>query len=73
MKKKPYKSLTLQSALVIVLITIMSFLGIDEKEIAKTYDAIGQESKSQIPKELITLIAAGGVMYGRYRVKEEKE
>lgn len=73
MKKKPYKSKTVNSALVIILITVMSLLGFGEEEIAKTYDAIGQESKTETVKELATLLAAGGAIYGRYKVKEKDD
>lgn len=73
MKKKPYKSKTINSVLVIILITVMSLLGFGEEEIAKTYDTIGQEKKTETAKELITLFAAGGAIYGRYKVKEQDD
>ena len=73
MKKHPIKSKTINSALVIIMITVMSLLGIGEEEIAKTYDQLGQESKTETTKELVTLIAAGGAIYGRYKVKEDDE
>ncbi len=73
MVKKPYKSKTVNSALVIILIAVMSLLGFGEKEIAKTYDQLGQESKTETAKELMTLVAAGGVIYGRYKAKEKDE
>lgn len=71
MKKHPLKSKTINSALVIALLAIMSLLGIGEEEIARTYDTIGQEKKTETTKEVMTLLAAGGAMYGRYKVKEE--
>ena len=37
MKKHPIKSKTINSALVVALIAIMSLLGFGEQEIAKTY------------------------------------
>jgi len=73
MKKKPYKSKTIDSILVIILITVMSLLGFGEEEIAKTYDTIGQEKKTETVKELVTLVAAGGAIYGRYKVKEQDD
>lgn len=73
MKKKPYKSKTINSALVIILITVMSLLGFGEEEIAKTYDSIGQESKTETTKELVTLVAGLGAIYGRYKVKEKDD
>ena len=72
MKKHPMKSMTIQSTLVVVLITVMSLLGFGEEEIAKTYDQLGQESKSETTKELITLVAAGGAAFGRWRVKDDE-
>jgi hypothetical protein len=75
MKKKPYKSKTVVSACVVILIAVMSFLGVGEEEIGKTYDTItdttGQRSESI--KDLITLLAAGGAIYGRYKVKEQED
>ena len=74
MKKKPHKSLTIQSALVVVLIAVMSLLGFGEGEIAKTFDGLSQDKKADMPiKELLTLIASGGAIYGRYRVKEKDD
>ncbi|GAG46301.1 unnamed protein product, partial [marine sediment metagenome] len=69
MKKSPLKSKTIDSALVIILITVMSLLGFGEEEIAKTYDTIGEKKTMETGKELITLLAAGGAIYGRYKVK----
>ena len=71
MKKKIHKSMTMQSVLVIILISVMSLLGFGEQEIAKTYDQLGEESKTETTKELITVIAAGGAAFGRWRVKDE--
>ena len=72
MKKKPYKSKTINSALVIILITIMSLMGIGEKEIVKTYDSISNTTgeKSENIKDLITMFAGFGVVYGRYKAKD---
>lgn len=73
MKKNPLKSKTIDSALVIVLIAVMSLLGFGEGEIAKAYDSL-EQSKKPIPvKELVTLLGAGGVIYGRYKVKEKED
>lgn len=74
MKKNPLKSKTINSALVIALVAIMSMLGFGEQEIAETYDSISQEKKSDLPiKEIITLIGTGGVIFGRFRVKEKDD
>jgi len=70
-KKHPLKSKTVNSALVVILIAVMSLLGFGEAEIAKTYDSIGQENKSENVKELITLAAGGLAIYGRYKAKED--
>ena len=73
MKKHPLKSKTIDSILVIALIAIMSLLGLGENEIAKTYDGLGKEKKSETVKELITLGAAGSAIYGRYKVREKDD
>ena len=72
MNKSVFKSKTINSTLVIIAMTIMSLLGIGEEEIARTYDAIGKESKTETTKEIVTLIAAGGAVYGRLRVGKGK-
>lgn len=72
MKKHPLKSKTVNSALVVALIAIMSLLGFGEAEIAKTYDQLGQDKgRSETTKEVISLFAAGGAIYGRYKAKDE--
>lgn len=73
MNKPPLKSKTINSALVIILIAVMSLLGFGEAEIARTYDQLGTENKSETAKELITLAAGGAAIYGRYKVKEKKD
>ena len=71
MKKHPLKSMTIQSTLVVILMTVMGLLGFGEEEIAEAYDQLGQESKTETTKELITLVAAGGAVFGRWRLKDE--
>ena len=72
MKKSPLKSKTVNSALVIILIAVMSLLGFGEDEIAKTYDQVGNDTvETETIKEIGALIAACGAIYGRYKVKEE--
>lgn len=73
MKKHPLKSKTVNSALVIALMAIMSLLGIGETEIAKTYDSLGKENKFDSGKDMVTLLAAAGAVYGRYKVKEKDD
>jgi hypothetical protein len=73
MKKAPFKSKTVNSALVIILIAVMSLLGFGEEEIAKTYDSIGEGQKTETTKELLTLAAGIGAIYGRYKVKEKDD
>lgn len=75
MKKHPLKSKTINSALVIALVAIMSLLGFGKAEIAKTFDGLGKNKGTQTEtiKEIATLFAAGGAVYGRYKVKEKDE
>ena len=73
MNKPVFKSKTVNSSLVVILMTAMSLLGIGEEEMARTYDTIGKESKTETTKELVTLIAAGGAIYGRTRVGKGKD
>ena len=75
MKKHPLKSKTINSTLVIIVMVCLSLLGVGEEKIGNTYDtitdSIGQSTESV--KDLVTLIAAGGAIYGRFKVKEEKD
>lgn len=71
MKKHPIKSKTINSALVIVLIAVMGLLGFGESEIATTFDGLGKENQTETVKEIGTLLGALGVVYGRFKVKEE--
>ena len=71
MKKHPLKSKTVNSALVVILIAVMSLLGFGEGEIAKTFDQLGKENQTETVKEVGTLLGALGVLYGRFKVKEE--
>jgi hypothetical protein len=73
MKKPFFKSKTINSTLVVAMIAIMSLLGIGETDIAKSYDMVPESSKSEDVKELITLIAASGAIYGRFKVKEKDD
>ena len=73
MKKNPLKSKTISSALVIIVMVCMSLLGIGEEQMGETYDTItqGTGTKTEKSKDLITLLATGGVIYGRYKVKDD--
>lgn len=73
MNKPVFKSKTVNSTLVVILMTVMSLLGIGEEEIAKTYDTIGKESKTETTKEIVTLGAAAFAIYGRLRVGKGKD
>ena len=75
MKKNPLKSKTVNSALIIMLVAVMSLLGFGEAEIVSTFDGLGKNDQAQTEtvKELATLLAAGGAIYGRYKVKEKDD
>lgn len=73
MNKPVFKSKTVNSSLVVVLMAVMSLLGFGEQEVARTYDALGKESKSETTKELITLGAGAFAIYGRMRVGKGKD
>lgn len=70
MKKKPFfKSKTINSALVIILISVMGLLGVGEKQIAATYDTVSDGGGSDNATELITLIGGITTIHGRYTAK----
>ena len=73
MNKPVFKSKTINSSLVIILIAIMSLLGYGENEVAKTYDQLGKETKTETTKELVTLGAGAFAVYGRMRVGKGKD
>ncbi len=74
MNKHPLKSKTIVSALVIIMVAIMSILGVGEKEVIQTYDAIAKETdQADSIKEIVTIIAGAGAIYGRYKVKGGKD
>ena len=72
MKKHPLKSKTVNSALVVIVMVCLSLLGVGEKKMGETYDTITDTTgqTTAVSKDLITLIAAGGAIYGRFKVKE---
>ena len=70
MNKPVFKSKTVNSTLVVILMTVMSLLGIGEEETKQTYDAVSN-STTETSKEIVTLVAAGFAVYGRMRVKDE--
>lgn len=69
MNKFALKSKTINSALLIILIAAMSFLGMDKDQVAQTYDTVEQETGHTVDyaKEIITILSAVGVIYGRYK------
>ena len=73
MSKFALKSKTISSALVIGLIAIMSLLGVGEQQMAQTYDTISEQSgvKHEDAKDIITILAAAGVIYGRKKAKDD--
>ena len=72
MKKSPFKSKTINSAITIIVIALLNILGVGENETNNTYDAItdvtGQKTESI--KDLGLLLGSAGVIYGRFKVKE---
>ncbi len=75
MNKSPIKSKTINGALVVIVIAILSMFGIGEAEAPNAYDALGKDNEGQVEqgKELATLLAAGFAIYGRYNVKKGKD
>lgn len=75
MNKNPIKSKTINGALVVIVVAILSMFGIGETEAPKTYDALGKDNKGQVEqgKELATLLGAGFAIYGRVNVKKGKD
>ena len=75
MKKHPIKSKTINSALTIIVIACLNLLGVGEQQIGSTYDTIsdatGQGTESA--KDIGLLLGSAGVIYGRYKVKEDKD
>ena len=75
MKKSPLKSKTIDSALIIIVIAILSLLGVGEAEVGKTYDTITTQTgkRTENAKEIITILGGAGAIYGRYKVKEKDD
>ena len=75
MKKKPYKSKTINSAIVIAIMVLLSIIGVGEKEISKTYDTIANQTGNKVENSIniIKLLGVVGVVYGRYKVKEKDD
>ena len=75
MKKNPLKSKTVDSALIVIVLAALSLLGVGEKELGKTYDTITTETGSEMAagKDILSLIAGAGAIYGRYKVKEKDD
>lgn len=75
MKKHPLKSKTIDSALIVIVMAALSLLGVGEKELGKTYDTITTETGKEVAagKDLISLLAGAGAIYGRYKVKEKDD
>jgi hypothetical protein len=71
MNKHPIKSKTINSAIIIIIIALMSLLGFGESEIVTTFDGLGQQNQTETIKEVGTLLGAAGVLYGRFKVKED--
>ena len=73
MKKHPIKSKTINSALTIIVIACLNLLGVGETKIGNTYDTITNATgqKTEAAKDIGLLIGSAGVIYGRYRVKDE--
>lgn len=73
MKKHPIKSKTINSALTIIVIACLNLLGVGETQIGNTYDTITDSTgqKTEAAKDIGLLLGSAGVIYGRYRVKDE--
>lgn len=70
MKTKPFfKSKTVNSALVIIVIAALNLLGIGEAEIGATYDTITTNTgtTTESAKDLTALVAGAVAIYGRFR------
>ncbi len=75
MKKHPLKSKTVNSALTIIVIACLNLLGVGETQIGNTYDTITDVTgqKTEAAKDIGLLLGSAGVVYGRYKVKEEDD
>ncbi len=73
MQKKPFKSKTINSALIVIVIAILSLFGVGEKDMGSTIDTMTNGQGTENIKEIITILAGAGVIYGRYRVKEKDD
>ena len=73
MNKPMYKSKTINSVLVIVVIIILNMAGVGEDKVAETIDSMDspQGNKKDI-KNMIALVAAGGAIYGRRKANEKE-
>lgn len=74
MNKHPIKSKTINSAIIIIVIALMNFVGIGDKQIAQTYDTMtdGKGTTEQV-KDIGIVAGAIGVIYGRFRVGKGKD
>jgi len=74
MKKHPLKSKTINSTLIIIVIAILNLLGVGETEIGNTYDTLTDATgqKTEGAKDIGLLLGSAGVIYGRYRVKDDE-
>lgn len=75
MNKSPFKSKTINSAIVIIIIALMNLVGVGEEQIGKTYDTLTDATGSQTEaaKDIGLLLGSAGVIYGRVRVGKGKD
>ena len=75
MDKPKYKSKTIVSASIVILMAVLSFFGVGEKELLQTYDTISNSTGNKVEdgKELITILAGIGAFWGRTRVGKGKD
>ena len=75
MNKPKHKSKTIVSAVIVIVMALLSFLGVGEKELGQTYDTMADATGVTVEgsKDLITILAGAGAFYGRTRVGKGKD
>ncbi len=75
MNKSPFKSKTINSAIVIAVIVLLNIVGVGREKITETYDTLTETTgqKTEIAMDLGKLAGCFGVVYGRFRVGKGKD